>query len=106
MILEDHVGDIIRKVRAAMGVSLGHSASAANISPAELQQLEQTGNTAKAINFIKLGPLIGLNGLKLERIAVGWTPRPVDLSTWREIRPITTTQRMSVNCYLIWDEVT
>jgi len=48
-----------------------------------------------------------LHGAKLERIANGWLPAPVDLSRWREIRPITTTQEdITVNCYLVWDEVT
>jgi glyoxylase-like metal-dependent hydrolase (beta-lactamase superfamily II) len=31
----------------------------------------------------------------------------VELGTWRELRPITTTDGgMAVNCYLVWDEVT
>jgi glyoxylase-like metal-dependent hydrolase (beta-lactamase superfamily II) len=49
---------------------------------------------------------VGLDAGKLERIAKGWLPAAVDVSQWRELRQIITTQRMSVNCYLVWDEVT
>jgi glyoxylase-like metal-dependent hydrolase (beta-lactamase superfamily II) len=33
-------------------------------------------------------------------------PAKVDLSTWRELRQITTTKAYAVNAYLVWDEVT
>jgi hydroxyacylglutathione hydrolase len=106
MSLEDHLGDIIRKARTAAGVSQEAAAAAAALSTSELDQLEESGNSSKPIAFGKLAPLIGLNAVKLEGIAKGWRPAAVDLSQWRELRQITTTQRMSVNCYLVWDEVT
>jgi glyoxylase-like metal-dependent hydrolase (beta-lactamase superfamily II) len=106
MSLEDHLGDIIRKARTAAGVSKENAASAAGLSTTELDQLEDSGTSPKRVAFAKLAPLIGLNPGKLEAIANGWQPAPVDLSTWRELRPITTTKGMSVNCYLVWDEVT
>lgn len=106
MSLEDHVGDIIRKARMAAGVSKDAAAAAAGLSTADLEQLEETGQTAKAPAFPGVAQLIGLDRAKLENIAKGWEPRPVDLSTWREVRQIQTTQRLSVNCYLVWDEVT
>jgi len=50
--------------------------------------------------------LIGLNAVKLEGIAKGWLPSPKDLSIWREVRVFTTaSEGMTVNCYLVWDEV-
>lgn len=106
MSLEDHLGDIIRKARMAAGVSKEAAAEAAGLNVAELDQLEESGKSGKAPALLRLAGLIGLNGAKLERIAKGWEPAPVDLSTWRELRQITTTQRLSVNCYLVWDEVT
>jgi hydroxyacylglutathione hydrolase len=106
MSLEDHSGDIIRKARMAAGVSKEAAASAAGLSVSELEQLEESGNSSKVVTFGKLASLIGLNAEKLERIAKGWLPGPIELSQWRELRQITTTQRMSVNCYLVWDEVT
>jgi glyoxylase-like metal-dependent hydrolase (beta-lactamase superfamily II) len=51
--------------------------------------------------------LIGLNPQKLEAIANGWLPSQKDLSQWREIRVFTTAgEGLTVNCYLVWDEVT
>lgn len=106
MTLEDHIGDIIKKARTAARITVENAAAAAGLSAATLEQIEETGSTTQKINFAKLAAQIGLNASKLEKIAAGWTPKDVDLSTWRELRPITTTQRLSVNCYLIWDEVT
>jgi hydroxyacylglutathione hydrolase len=106
MSLEDHSGDIIRKARMAADVSKEAAASAAGLGVGELEQLEESGSSSNAISLSRLAPLIGLDPAKLERIAKGWLPIAVDLSQWRELRQITTTQRMSVNCYLVWDEVT
>jgi len=53
-----------------------------------------------------LAPLLGLDGKKLQEIADGWLPSEKDLSIWRELRPFSTTaEGITVNCYLIWDEV-
>jgi hydroxyacylglutathione hydrolase len=107
MNLEDHLGDIIRKARAMSNVSAAAAASAAGISEAELSALETAGNAATKINFTALGKTIGLNPQKLEAIAGGWLPAAKDLSIWREIRVVTTADDgMTVNCYLVWDEVT
>jgi hydroxyacylglutathione hydrolase len=105
--LEDHLGDIIRKARAMSGVSTSAAAAAAGISEMELSALEESGKAAAKINFPKLAPLIGLNPAKLEAIANGWLPAPKDLSAWRELRVFTTAGGgLTVNCYLVWDEVT
>lgn len=106
MTLEDHLGDIIRKARTAANVSSNAVAQAAGISTAELAELEENGKSAKGPNLKALAPLIGLSSVKLERIANGWLPKETDLGNWREVRQITTTARLSVNCYLVWDEVT
>jgi glyoxylase-like metal-dependent hydrolase (beta-lactamase superfamily II) len=107
MNLEDHLGDIIRKARAMTNVSTAAAATAAGISEGELAALEESGQCAKKINFAALAPLTGLNVAKLEGIAKGWLPSPKDLSIWREVRVITTAgDGLTVNCYLVWDEVT
>jgi hydroxyacylglutathione hydrolase len=105
---EDHPGDIIRKARTMSQVSTAAGAAAAGISESELIALEETGKTPGKINYTALAPLIGLNAAKLEGIAKGWLPSTKDLSIWREIRVITTNgdNGLSVNCYLVWDEVT
>jgi glyoxylase-like metal-dependent hydrolase (beta-lactamase superfamily II) len=105
--LEDHLGDIVRKARAMSGVPIAAAAAAAGISEAELSALEETGQPAKKTNFAALAPLLGLNAAKLEAVANGWLPSPKDLSGWHEIRVITTAgDGLTVNCYLVWDEVT
>jgi glyoxylase-like metal-dependent hydrolase (beta-lactamase superfamily II) len=105
--LEDHLGDIIGKARTMSCVSTTAAASAAGISEAELSALETTGQTVKRPDFAALANLIGLNPAKLEGVAGGWHPGEKDLSVWRELRQISTTEGgNTVHCYLIWDEVT
>jgi hydroxyacylglutathione hydrolase len=107
MTLEDTVGDIIRKSRQSTGVSIEAAARAAGVSSGDLEALENTGKAPPATNYDELAHLLGLNGAKLRRIAEGWVPPTMDLSTWRELRQITTAgSGMTVNCYVVWDEVT
>lgn len=106
MNLEDHLGDIIRKARKAAGVSADAAARAAGLTEPELAALEESGQTSKPLNFAALAGLLGLSASKLEGIAKGWLPSEKDLSPWRELRVITTTHNgITVNCYLVWDEV-
>jgi hydroxyacylglutathione hydrolase len=105
--LEDHLGDIVRKARMMGNISTNAAANAAGISETELSALEESGHAAKKINFAALAPLLGLNTTKLESIEKGWLPSPKDLSVWRELRQISTTEGGNeVHCYLVWDEVT
>jgi len=107
MTLEDHLGDIIRKGRLNAGLSPEAAAQAAGISASELVTLEESGRVTKALDYAALGALLGLDGGKLAGIASGWQPPPPELSRWRELRVITTSVGgMTVNCYLVWDEVT
>jgi hydroxyacylglutathione hydrolase len=106
MNLEDHLGDIIRKARTMSNVSTAAAANAAGISENELSALEESGKVSAKISFPALGKILGLNPQKLEAIANGWLPSQKDLSIWREIRVFTTSgEGLSVNCYLVWDEV-
>lgn len=107
MNLEDHLGDIIRKARAITGISTGAAAAAAGLTEIEFVTLEDSGKAAKKINFQGLALALGLNAAKLEQLANGWSPAPVDLSLWRELRQISTKEGgNTVHCYLVWDEVT
>ncbi len=108
MNLEDHLGDIIAKGRTIAGVSEAATARAAGISESELASLEKTGTVGSLkINFAALGKTIGMAPQKLEAIARGWLPSAKDLGIWRELRTFTTAgEGMTVNCYLVWDEVT
>ncbi|MBU6399231.1 MAG: MBL fold metallo-hydrolase, partial [Verrucomicrobia bacterium] len=104
---EDHVGDVIRKARQAAGVSLETAARAARLAPELLRHLEETGRLDRSTDFAGLATALGLMPGKLERIADGWLPTPVDTNHWREFRMIATAAAgIMVNCYLVWDEVT
>lgn len=107
MNLEDHLGDIIRKARTMSNVPSGAAARAAGLSEPELAALEDSGQIGKRPDFVALAELLGLNPAKLEGIANGWLPAEKDLGLWRELRGFTTAgDGMTVNCYLVWDEVT
>jgi glyoxylase-like metal-dependent hydrolase (beta-lactamase superfamily II) len=104
--LEDHPGDIVRKACAANGIPPAAAAAAAGLTESEFTAFGETGQSAKKINFAALAKVAGLNPAKLEAVANGWLPAPIDLSGWRELRVITTKKDdLSVNCYLVWDEV-
>lgn len=106
MQLEDHLGDILGKGRAAAGVSAAAAAQAAGLPEPAYVTLEETGKTSGPVNFSALGAALKLSGQKLERIAKGWTPAAPDLSIWRELRRVTTKANgIEVHCYLVWDEV-
>lgn len=107
MNLEDHLGDVLMKARQHAGVSLAATAHAANLTEAELSELESTGQPPRPPNFAALGALLGLAPAKLAGLAQGWQPAPIPLDRWRELRQITTQGgSFSVNCYLVWDEAT
>ncbi len=106
MILEDHLGDILRKAREAANVSPEAVARTVGISEAELRALEGTGGFQQGPDFKALGELLHLHPAKLERVAGGWVPLPAEIGLWREIRVISTTRGgNAVNCFLVWDEV-
>jgi hydroxyacylglutathione hydrolase len=106
MTLEDHSGNIIRKARQAAEISVEAAAKAAGVNVQEFSAFEESGRAPNQTNLRPLAELIGLDPARLERIARGWLPSAVELSQWRELRVITTTQEgIAVNCYLIWDEV-
>lgn len=105
MNLEDNLGDIIRKARAMSNVTPADAAKAAGLTEPYLLTLEESGQATIAVNYSALAQVLGLSGVKLEKIAKGWNPGEPDLGLWRELRPIVTTKDFSVNCYLVWDEV-
>lgn len=106
MTLEDHLGDILRKGRTLSGVTAEAAAELAGLSHTDWAHLEDTGEIRGKPDLAKAAPLLNLNAAKLTQLAAGWLPLPKDLGTWRELRPISTSQAgNAVNCYLVWDEV-
>jgi len=107
MNLEDHLGDVLHKGRLHAGVAPETVAPAAGLSSAELAAVEASGNPPRPMDYRALGALLGLAPNKLQGLAAGWQPAPVDLGRWRELRLLTSVGGgMGVNCYLLWDEVT
>lgn len=107
MTLEDHLGDIIRKARTALGVAKFSVAEAAGLTVEEETELEEFSKTTRAVDFKSVAVLLHLSAPKFEGVAQGWFPSQPDLAQWRELRPIATTRGgNTVNCYLVWDEVT
>ena len=103
--LEDHVGDVVFKARTGFGLSSADAADAAEMPLSDFETFESTGQGK--VDWGRLGALLGLNPAKLERLAGGWAPPPIQLARWREIRQIVTqSEKFSVNNYLVWDEVT
>ena len=107
MNLEDHLGDIVRKARLSRNITATDAARAAGLTESELASMEESGVPNKPVNYPALAALTGLDAGKLQRVAQGWNPSQTDSGRWREFRMISTSgEGMTVNCYLIWDEVT
>ena len=70
MTLEDHVGDIIRKARAGLGVASPPAAAAAGLSVEQLSELESSGRCSARPNYAALAALLKLEP---EAIADGWS---------------------------------
>jgi len=107
MNLEDSIGDILRKARFSLQVSAEAAAAAAAVGIEAYQQFESGGAVPMGLNWGTLGDLLTLDGGRLQRQHEGWRPDPIDVGSWRELRVITTAgDDMTVNAYLVWDEVT
>ncbi|MBX3732450.1 MAG: MBL fold metallo-hydrolase [Verrucomicrobiae bacterium] len=104
MNLEDSLGDILRKARLSNQVGSAEAAAAAGLATDAYEQMEATGTAASGTRFEPLAALLTLSGPRLEGIAHGWRPEPVDLSQWQGLEVITTEgDGMTVNAFLAWD---
>ncbi|KAB2663922.1 MAG: MBL fold metallo-hydrolase [Verrucomicrobia bacterium] len=107
MNLDDTIGDILRKARVSTGTTMEAAATAAGLSVDAYRQFEETGKAPAGTRWVELGARLTLDGGRLQRQHDGWMPEPVDLSKWCELRMLTSTgDGVTVNCYLVWDEVT
>ena len=107
MALEDHVGDVLAKTRAALGLTAAALAEVAGVSEDQYAALETSGRWDGRMALDRVAARLGLSATKLEEMARGWEPAPVELGRWRELRRFTTGDgSFTVNCYLVWDEAT
>jgi glyoxylase-like metal-dependent hydrolase (beta-lactamase superfamily II) len=107
MTLDDTIGDILRKARVSTGTTEEVAAAAAGLGVEAYRRFEETGAAPAGTRWAELGARLTLDGARLKRQHDGWKPEPVDLSLWRELRVITSSgDGYTVNCYLVWDEVT
>lgn len=104
MLLEDHLGDIIRKARIHNNMTLEAAARGAGLTTVELEKLEETGQLSESVDFAKLGALLGLDHIKLQKIARGWQPAAVDTSRWNTLVALCSKSGgLTVNSYVVWD---
>ena len=104
--LEDHLGDVLRKAREAANVSVDVVAKVARLSRQAIEEVERTGKLPTGADLAPWAKLVGLHPGKADALARGWLPQSRDLTLWRELRVITTCKDgITVNCYLIWDEI-
>ena len=107
MNLEDSIGDILRKSRNSTQTSEADAAAAGGVTLAAYQEFERTNRAPAGLDWVTLGRRLTIGGLRLKAQHDGWLPADPDLSAWREFRMITTAgDDMTVNAYLVWDEVT
>ena len=107
MNLEDSIGDILRKARTSTQTSADDAARAAGIQPAHYHDFENSSKAPHGLSWSGLGKLLQIDGPRLQRQHDGWRPAQPDLSRWRELRVVSTSgDDMSVNAFLVWDEVT
>jgi glyoxylase-like metal-dependent hydrolase (beta-lactamase superfamily II) len=107
MALEDHVGDVLAKTRAALGLTTDALAEVAGVAEDQYAALEASGRWEGRVALDRVAARLGLNATKLEGLARGWEPARIDLRGWRELRMLTSGDgNFTVNCYLVWDEAT
>lgn len=107
MNLEDSIGDIVRKARISNQVGVEEAAALAGVAVDAFQGFEASGRAPAGLAWEPLCRRLTLEAGRLERQHAGWKPGAVELSTWRELRMLTTAgDDMTVNAYLVWDEVT
>lgn len=101
--LEDHVGDVVRKARLMQGTAAETAAEAARMSGDLWKKFESDGQPLPS-DWTALASLLHLDAAKLDALATGWTPQPVDLTRWPGFQCLVSQGNgMSVNAYVVAD---
>ena len=68
-VLEDHIGDVLRKARRAANVDIAAVARAAGVSEAAWSQVESSGAGSQSLNLAGVAAVLGLSAAKLQQLA-------------------------------------
>jgi hydroxyacylglutathione hydrolase len=104
MTLEDHAGDVARKARMMARLPAAEAAQLARLSREAYEAFEADGKLPAGADWHALGARLGLAVDRLQRVAGGWLPAPLDSAAWGGLREFTTEQEgLAVHSYLVWD---
>lgn len=104
MALEDHIGDIVGKACAGLGIDTDRAARAAGMTAEEMGSFLDSGRRAAGLDFSELGRVLNLPPARLAGIAGGWEPPETEWDTWRHLRRISSRgMGMEVHAYAAWD---
>ncbi|MDG1891029.1 MAG: MBL fold metallo-hydrolase [Verrucomicrobiota bacterium] len=102
--LEDHAGDIVRKSRQGLGVSLEHLLKVAGVGSLDWEHFESDGVVPENARWNHVCELLALDTVKFQEILSGWNPDPVEQENMPQICRISTDDGgMEVHAYLAWD---
>ncbi len=103
--LEDEFGDIIGKARRGQNLSQSETATAAGITEAELDRMEQYTLKSTETQVFRLAEVLNLDGTKLLNIATEqWEPEPSEQTNDATLEVITISAPVGgwpVNAYLL-----
>lgn len=115
MQLEDHIGDILRKMQSIFSVDKKAMIAASGLEESEWAGWIKSGTLSDEaytrVKWVELGNLIGVQGQRLKAIAEGWLPAQVNFEDWPGLVWIQNSEKETkpkeselnfVNSYLLW----
>ncbi len=115
MQLEDHVGDILRKMQSIFDIDKRAMIAASGLEESEWGGWIKSGTLSdeaySRVKWVDLGNLLGVQGQRLKAIAEGWLPAPVNFENWPGLVWIQNSEKDTnpkeselnfVNSYLLW----
>ena len=117
MQLEDHIGDILRKMQSIFNIDKRAMIATSGIEESEWKTWIKSGTlsdeTYTRVKWVELGNLIGVQGQRLKAIADGWLPDPVNYEDWPGLVWIQNSDKEGfpheneanfVNSYILWSD--
>ena len=86
MQLEDHIGDVLRKMQTIFQIDAQEMIAASGLERSEWKNWIKNGilrdESKGKVKWSELGSLIGVESQRLKAIAEGWEPPAVDFEKW------------------------